>query len=104
MSEWMNFVKPELLALIPALWCLGMIVKRSEIADRHIPKILGVSGVVLAAMYVVATMDGYTVQTVAMGMFTACVQGGLCAGMAVFGDQIVKQEHKKGEDNYGKTV
>lgn len=95
-TDWMNYIKPELLVLIPALYFFGMFLKHSEVKDKFIPSILGAGGVVLAALYVVATMDAYTPQALAMGIFVAVVQGVLCAGMSVYGNQLVKQ-HKKEE-------
>lgn len=89
-----EFIKPEFVALIPVLYVIGMGVKKSKAADKHIPWILGAVAVGLCAVYVVGTMEAYTVQTVLVGLFTAVVQGVLCAGASVYVNQVVKQANK----------
>ena len=50
-----DYIKPELLILIPVLYLIGMGLKKSQsVADRKIPLILGACGVLLAAVYVLA--------------------------------------------------
>ena len=45
-----DYIKPELLILIPVLYLIGMGLKKSQsVADRKIPLILGACGVLLAA-------------------------------------------------------
>ena len=39
-----EFVKPELLMLIPGLYLVGIGIKKSAAADKHIPLILGCTG------------------------------------------------------------
>ena len=89
-----EFVKPELLVLVPVLYLVGAGLKRSEMKDKWIPAMLGVTGVVLAAMYTAAsgTFDG--AQDVLAGAFAALTQGVLCAGASVYVNQIVKQANK----------
>lgn len=90
-----EFVKPELLGLVPALYLVGMGIKKGAVADKHIPWMLGCVGVALCGMYVLATMETYTWQSVLLGLFTAVVQGVLCAGMSVYVNQVVKQAGKE---------
>ena len=56
MNEIINYVKPELLVLIPVLYFIGTALKKSKsVQDKHIPLWLGLCGVVLAVIWVVAT-------------------------------------------------
>ena len=93
----MSYVAPELMVLIPALYVLGKALKESELRDELIPGFLGLTGIVLAAMYVCGTTDFS-----ALSLFTAITQGLLCAGCSVYFDQLVKQ-NKKLHDNEGET-
>lgn len=89
-----EFIKPELLILIPVLFLIGIMIKNTLIIkDKFIPLILGVSGIVLAIVWLLAT-EGTS--NIFMLIFTAITQGVLCAGASVYIDQLVKQT-KKGE-------
>lgn len=85
-----QYIQPELLVLIPVLYIVGMGFKKSElIADKMIPMLIGVIGIILAMLYVGAKC-GVCVESV----FTGIVQGILCAGASVFVNQTVKQMGK----------
>lgn len=86
-----DYIKPELLILVPVLYIIGEIIKNTEkIKDNYIPAILGAAGIALAFLYVTAT-EGFAL----IGAFTAITQGVLVAGAAVYADQIVKQNFGK---------
>lgn len=93
MEVLMNYVKPELVVLAFVLYFIGVWIKKTEaIADKWIPLILCVAGIVLAAIYVVAvslpfSSSGETL----MAIFTAIVQGVLCAALSTFVNQMIKQ-------------
>lgn len=90
-----NYIKPELLVVAVVLYFVGMGIKNTEkISDKYIPVILGIVGVIISAIYVVATstFDGY--QSILMAIFTSIVQGILVAGLSVYANQIVKQAQK----------
>lgn len=93
--DFTQYIKPELLILIPVLYLVGMALKKSTISDKHIPWILGVSGVLIAGIYVFATTPISGAQEVATALFTAITQGVLCAGASVFANQIIKQAKKE---------
>ena len=85
--DYTEFIKPELLVLIPALYALGMVLKKTEkIKDNYIPAILTVVSIALTCLYVLGT-EGVT----AVSIFTAIVQGLICVAGAVYGNQIIKQ-------------
>ena len=90
-----EYVKPELLVVAIVLYFIGMGIKNTEkISDKYIPIILGILGVIISAIYIVATsvFNGY--QSVLMAIFTAIVQGIMVAGLSVYANQIIKQTQK----------
>ena len=54
MDSILNFIKPELLILVPVLYCVGLGLKRSKLSDRWIPLLLGAAGMGLSALYLLA--------------------------------------------------
>ena len=96
MEEFTSYISPELLVLVPALYLVGMAVKRYGSDDRAIPLVLGLLGMMLACLYGLATMKAG--DTVAMTLFTGILQGIFCAAGAVYAHQSVHQWSKpKGE-------
>lgn len=90
-----NFIKPELLILIPVLYFVGMAIKNTlVIKDKFIPVILGLAGILLSVLWVLATADFYTTKDIFMAIFIAITQGLLCAGGAVYINQTYKQSQK----------
>lgn len=90
-----EFIRPELLVLIPVLYFIGVALKSAQaFADKHIPLALGAVGVALAALWVVATSTIASPQDGALAIFTAIVQGVLVAGASVYIDQLIKQAKK----------
>ena len=95
MEQIMNYVKPELIVVAVVLYFVGAGLKKSEtVADKYIPIILGAVGVVLCAIWVLATCPLGTGQEIAMAVFTAIVQGILVAGLSTYINQIIKQAQK----------
>ncbi len=90
-----EFIKPELLVLIPVLYLLGVALKKSQLADKNIPWVLGSAGVVLALVFVAATSAFAGWQSVLLGVFSGMTQGVLCAGASVYVNQLVKQAGKE---------
>jgi phage host-nuclease inhibitor protein Gam len=79
---------------VPVLYIIGMLVRHSGINNTRIPLLLGVVGVVLATVWVLATSSGTGYQNVLLAVFTAIVQGVLCTGAAVYVNQLIKQNGK----------
>ena len=95
MEYIIEFIKPELLVLVPVLYIMGTFLKKAQtFADNHIPLALTAVGIVLAALWVVGTVPTGTAREIVLAVFTALVQGVICAGLAVYGDQMVKQTGK----------
>jgi len=95
MNNFQEFIKPELLILIPVLYLIGAGIKRSKIRDHFIPAILGVAGVILSGMYILAIEQPFAdITNVFSAIFSAITQGILCAGASVYVNQIFKQAEK----------
>lgn len=92
--DFQEYIKPELLILIPVLYLIGTGIKYSTAKDKFIPLVLGVVGVVLAGLYIFSTEDINGAQAIVAAFFTAFTQGVLCAGASVYADQLVKQARK----------
>lgn len=91
-----EYIKPELLVVAIVLYFIGIGLKNTElIKDKFIPIILGILGVIISAIYIIATstISGY--QEVLTVIFTSIVQGILVAGASVYINQIIKQSSKE---------
>ena len=94
--DFVEFVKPELLVIIPVLNLIGTGLKRSKkIKNKYIPVILGAAGVLIAGVYVMLTARESTEYALASAIFTAITQGLLCAAASVYANQLVKQAEKE---------
>ena len=91
-----EFVKPELLILIPVLYLIGSGLKNTIFKDNLIPIALGIFGIILSIVYVFATSEISGSKDILMGIFISLTQGILVAGCSVYFNQIYKQL-KKGE-------
>ena len=89
MNDFEKYIQPELLILVAVLYFVGMGLKTSEVLDKYIPVILGVAGVAMATLYTVA-VAGFD----AMSIFTGITQGVICAGVAVYVNQLIVQSKK----------
>lgn len=95
MEQIINYVKPELIILAVVLYFVGMWLKGAQtVKDKYIPLILGGIGILLCAIWVLATSPLSTGQEIAMAVFTAIVQGILVAGLSTYVNQIIKQKGK----------
>ena len=90
-----EFIKPELLVLIPVLYVVGIGLKKSKLSDTLIPLILGGIAIVLSAAWVIATSDISTLKDVAYALFISVTQGILSAGASVYVNQLYVQSKKK---------
>lgn len=93
--EIMNYVKPELIIVAIVLYFFGMWLKQAAfVKDKYIPLILGIMGIVVCGIWVLATVSFSTTQDIALAIFTAIVQGILVAGLSNYVNQIIKQAGK----------
>lgn len=87
-----EMIKPELLILIPVLYFIGIAIRNSEkVNNAYIPLIVGLLGICIALLYVLATEPAGTSQEIMLAIFTAITQGVLVAGASVYINQIIKQ-------------
>ena len=92
MEQFTDYIKPELMIVTIILYFIGVWLKQIQtLKDKYIPFILGVIGIILCAVWVLATSPLGTGQEVAMAVFTALVQGILVAGLSTYVNQMVKQ-------------
>lgn len=89
-----EFIKPELLILIPVLYAVGIGLKKSKVPDTLIPLILGGIAIILSGAWVIATSDIITFKDVAYALFVSVTQGVLCAGASVYFNQLYVQSKK----------
>jgi hypothetical protein len=84
-----EFIKPEVLMLIPVLYLIGIMLKNTTlIRDKFIPLVLGLAGIILAVVWILATKG---TDNIYMAIFTAITQGILCAGASVYVNELFKQ-------------
>lgn len=89
--NYIDYIQPELLVLVPVVYALGSVIKNTEnISDKYIPLILTAIGITLSTIYVIGT-QGVSV----ISVFIAFVQGVLVAAAAVYGNQLIKQLNSK---------
>ena len=93
--EFMDFIRPELLSLIPVIYFIGMGFKKSNVPDKWIPLILGGISILICALWVCATSNIEDIRDMALAMFTSITQGVLTAGADVYINQLYKQSNKK---------
>ncbi|MCQ4691199.1 MAG: phage holin family protein [[Clostridium] scindens] len=92
MEQIMNYIKPELIVVAIALYFLGLWLKQAAfIKDKYIPLVLGIVGIFVCGIWVMATATFATGQDIALALFTAIVQGILVAGLSTYVNQIIKQ-------------
>lgn len=94
MQEYIKeFIKPELLIVIPVCYFVGSaLVKSEKVKNEYIPFILGATGIALSVLYVFATCNIIDAKSVLMALFIALTQGVLTSGVSVYIDQLVKQK------------
>lgn len=85
-----DYIKPELLILIPTLWLLGEIVKKTQVNKSFVPLIVGISGICLAGLYIFSQLPSFEIRCVLNALFASLTQGLLCAGGSVYAHEIAK--------------
>lgn len=90
-----DFIRPELMILVPVMYLLGIAIKKSPVRDYLIPFFLGFASVAIATIYVLATSLMVTWQDWLLALFTAITQGILAAGASTYLNQLYKQGKAK---------
>ncbi len=92
--NYQEYIKTELLVLIPVLYFIGIGLKKSKILDKWIPFILGITSILLSSIWVIASADISGVKEILSAIFTAVTQGVLVAGTSVYANQLYVQAKK----------
>lgn len=95
--EYTEYIKEELLILIPVLYIVGMVLKKSRFSDKKIPLILGVISIMLSAVWIIGTGNICNIRDVLISVFSAVTQGVLIAGASVYANQMYVQLKKEEE-------
>lgn len=93
--NYQEYIKTELLVLIPVMYFVGIWLKKSKLSDKRIPIVLGIIAVVLSAVWVVSTSDISNLKEIASALFTAITQGVLVASAGVYTNEIIVQSKKQ---------
>lgn len=95
MELLMSYIKPELIIVSIALYFVGIWIKNTEyIKDKWIPLILGITGIVICAIWVLANTPIRTWQELLMAIFTSIIQGITVAALSTYVNQLIKQHNK----------
>lgn len=95
MELLMSYIKPELIIVSIALYFVGIWIKNTEyIKDKWIPLILGITGIVICAIWVLANTPIGTWQELLMAIFTSIIQGIMVAALSTYVNQLIKQHNK----------
>lgn len=89
-----EFIKPELIILVPVMYLIGIGIKKSNIPNCVIPLILGFASILLSLMFVISTSYISSTEDILLAVFTGITQGILCAGASVYINQLIKQFKK----------
>ena len=92
--DYQKYIKTELLILIPVLYFIGMGLKKSKIADKFIPLLLGIASIILSAIWTFATSEIVSPKDIALAVFISITQGVLLAGTSVYVNQLYIQAKK----------
>ena len=88
--ELMEFLRPELAVLVPVLYLLGTILKRSPLQDWLIPFLLCAVGCVLSFMYL-ASFGVESPEDWLILLYSALTQGVICTACTVYAHNLIKQ-------------
>ncbi len=102
--EITSYIEPELFIIVPVLYVLGMLIKKSSVNDKYIPIILGVMGILLATAYKLAANIPIDLSDALKVLFAGVTQGLLCAAGSVYADNIVRQMKKDRNNADDKTI
>lgn len=92
--NFQEYIKTELLILIPVLYFVGVGLKESRLPDKWIPTTIGIIGVILSSIWVFATSDVSCAKEIALAVFTSFTQGVLVASASVYANQLYLQAKK----------
>ena len=102
--EITNYIEAELYILVPVLYAVGAIFKKSAaVSDRWIPIALGVLGIALATVYKLGIYEPHGAKEILSIVYAGVTQGILCAAGSVYTNNIVKQLKKTDDESNNKS-
>lgn len=84
-----QYLKPELLILIPVIYVINTILFKTKVNNDHIPYITGIFSIVLCTIYVFATSQIVNINSILMAIFTSLTQGILIGGTGLYSNIIL---------------
>ena len=94
-TDFKDYLRAEMVILIPVLYLIGEGLKKSKVPNRHIPALLGVIGIILSAVWEFSS-DSPRLSTDIFGaVFSSVTQGVLAAGARVYANQLYIQKNRK---------
>ena len=92
--NYQEYIRTELMILVPVLYIAGKGLKKSKIPDHKIPLLLGCMGVILSSVWIAAASEIRNMPEFFSAAFTAVTQGVLAAGASVYANQLYVQAQK----------
>lgn len=93
-----EYISPEIIWLVPCLYALGTIIKKSvRIDDTLIPTVLCVVGIFLSALISVANCEPVNWMSWVILCAVSLGQGYMIAAAAICLNQLIKQHMRAGE-------
>lgn len=93
--SYQNYIKTELLIMVPVLYFVGIGLKKSKLPNKFIPLMLGGIAILLALLWVLSTSEIHSFSEIVTALFTAITQGVLTAGASVYANQLYIQSGKE---------
>lgn len=93
--DYKEYVSPELYVLIPVIYIIGVILKKSKIKNKKIPLILGLISVGLSSVWIFANGSVSCFSEILKCLFSSVTQGILIAGAGVYVNQLYVQSKKE---------
>lgn len=90
-----DYVKGELLVLVPVLYILAAFLSRFAFSEKKATAVLLAAAIGLSALYIFATTQTADVHGILSAIFTSLVQGILLAGTVIFKDSLAKIIHSR---------
>ena len=89
MSQIVSLIRPELLIIAVMCYVLGLFLKSlPKVKDWLIAFILLAISIIMTILYIAVVLgEGFTAKVLVVGL----IQGILCAALAVYGNEIIKQ-------------
>ena len=93
--DFKNYIKSELLILIPVMYFIGVGIKKSKVPNKFIPLILGCIAIILSFLWVLYSCTICGIYEFIFAVFKSITQGVLIAGASVYINQLSVQSNKK---------